>query len=268
MDYRLRYLLYVMHPRIRIRIHVKRHGSGRLTECKHMCSIKSNPKNLSHPGGKPTALYQWTTRALETTLLVSCTVLLVPGSGDRCLGHTTVQCCGSVSPWCGSGCGSGSVLFDADAVPDTDPPIQVTKMTRIYADPDPDPQHCYWAWSLSPPHLLEAPVVLLLVPGSGDHSLGSGAGPGTPAPTSSSAHSCKNIKTVGICTYVSISVKVVSFVVSYRTERCTLITPAIAQSHYGNFLHFLPIKLAKNWGELWYVHIFFISAKVVSNVVS
>ncbi len=73
-----------------------------------------------------------------------------------------------------------------------DPLIQITKMTRIHADPD--PQHCYWDWSLSPPHLLEAPVVLLLVPGSGYHSLGSGAGSGTPAPTTSSAHSWVKLK--------------------------------------------------------------------------
>ncbi len=136
MDHRLRYLRHasVMDPRIRIRIHVKRHGSGTLTQCKHMCSIKISPKNLSHPGGKPTALYQRTTRALETTLLESCSVLLVPGSGDQWLGHTTGQCCGSaspwcwsgcrsgfdLSPWCGSGCGSGfRFLFEADPHADT-----------------------------------------------------------------------------------------------------------------------------------------------------
>ncbi len=55
-DYWLRYLRHasVMDPRIRIRIHVKRHGSGTLSECKPMCSIKSNSKYLSHPDVKPT----------------------------------------------------------------------------------------------------------------------------------------------------------------------------------------------------------------------
>ncbi len=41
---------------------------------------------------QPHSTYQRTTRALETTLLVSCTVLLVPGSGGKCLGHTTGSC--------------------------------------------------------------------------------------------------------------------------------------------------------------------------------
>ncbi len=69
---------------------------------------KSNPNYLSRPGGKPTALYQWTTQDLDTTLLVSCTGL-------------------SSSNWCWSD-PIPDLVYHLDAYPDVDPDFYLMRM--------------------------------------------------------------------------------------------------------------------------------------------
>jgi hypothetical protein len=56
---------------------------------------------------------------------------------------STQQCCGSASPWCGSGCGYG-FLFDADAGPDPDPGCQNDSDPGSPIPPPPPGGPPYW----------------------------------------------------------------------------------------------------------------------------